>query len=344
MFSKYKEQHEKIWKMLIRPPRTIYTIADLGPPLQFQNNIQVRRLDFDLKNKNNFNLKCSFFQALDPKSSQQASNICVIYLHGNSGSRLEGLSIMPFVIENQMNYCCFDFAGCGLSEGEYISLGVHEMDDVIQVKSFLKSKFGIQEVALWGRSMGAVTALHVGTKEKDLFAMICDSPFLKLNRLASEFAKENKNISSFFSSIILNFVKKSIKKRANFNIEALDQSLVINQCKMPICFVTSKDDNFVKSYNVEELHNSYKGNKKILYEKGDHNAQRNVEFFIEGNKFIKENLLAKILPEITGPKEEESKKNKNWTTQKDIIKKFSVINQRFEENFGGNAFPLRNNY
>ena len=359
MFSRYKEQYEQLWKMIIRPPRVTYSASDLGASVQSLNNTQIRRLDFDLKNKNNLNLKCSYYQIIDSKTKQPNSQICVIYLHGNSGSRLEGLSVMPYVIEKGMNFCSFDFAGCGLSEGEYISLGIHEKDDVILLKSTLKSKFGINEVALWGRSMGAVTALHVGAKESDIFAMISDSPFLKLTRLASEIAKEHKHFSSFFSGIILSFAKKSIKKRANFSIEALDQSHVINQCKMPICFVTSKEDKFVKPYNVEELYNLYKGLKTLIYEKGDHNSQRSSEFYMEGTQFLRKNLMEKIFPELKGKKQDineerksnddnrksydDIRNNKKLYTQNDIIKKFCCLNQKFDNGNNNNNYNFNNN-
>ena len=47
----------------------------------------------------------------------------VIYLHGNSSSRLEGLKIATELFRRNINLFVFDFAGCGLSEGDYISLG-----------------------------------------------------------------------------------------------------------------------------------------------------------------------------------------------------------------------------
>ena len=47
----------------------------------------------------------------------------VIYLHGNSSSRLEGLKIAKELFKKKINLFVFDFAGCGQSEGEYISLG-----------------------------------------------------------------------------------------------------------------------------------------------------------------------------------------------------------------------------
>ena len=37
-----------------------------------------------------------------------------------------------------MALCVFDFSGSGMSEGEYISLGYHELNDVESVISYLK--------------------------------------------------------------------------------------------------------------------------------------------------------------------------------------------------------------
>ncbi len=47
----------------------------------------------------------------------------VIYLHGNSSSRLEGLRIAPELLKRNINLFIFDFAGSGRSEGDYVSLG-----------------------------------------------------------------------------------------------------------------------------------------------------------------------------------------------------------------------------
>lgn len=55
---------------------------------------------------------------------------CVIYLHGNSSSRLEALEAVPYLLPSNVTLFCFDFAGCGLSEGEYISLGWYEREDL----------------------------------------------------------------------------------------------------------------------------------------------------------------------------------------------------------------------
>jgi pimeloyl-ACP methyl ester carboxylesterase len=78
--------------------------------------------------------------------------------------------------------CVFDFSGCGMSEGEYVTLGLKEREDAEDVIDQLKENFGLKNFFLWGRSMGAVTALLYGyeerkEQEKDVLALVVDSPF-----------------------------------------------------------------------------------------------------------------------------------------------------------------------
>ena len=83
----------------------------------------------------------------------------MIYLHGNSSSRYESVQLLKFLSKYDISLCSFDFSGCGLSEGEYISLGWHEKDDVDLVVKYLSTTKKITKIALWGRSMGAVATL-----------------------------------------------------------------------------------------------------------------------------------------------------------------------------------------
>ena len=53
----------------------------------------------------------------------------------------------------------FDFCGSGRSDGEYISLGYYEKDDVYTVINYLKNSNKVSTVGLWGRSMGGSTAI-----------------------------------------------------------------------------------------------------------------------------------------------------------------------------------------
>lgn len=61
-----------------------------------------------------------------------------------------------------MEVVLFDFAGSGLSEGDFVTLGVKEADDIATVLEYLKAK--VRDVFLWGRSMGAVAGTKVITQ------------------------------------------------------------------------------------------------------------------------------------------------------------------------------------
>jgi pimeloyl-ACP methyl ester carboxylesterase len=63
---------------------------------------------------------------------------------------------------------CFDFAGCGLSSGEYVSLGHYEKDDLTTIVAHLRSKDLVTRIALWGRSMGAVTSVMYGATDPSI--------------------------------------------------------------------------------------------------------------------------------------------------------------------------------
>lgn len=84
----------------------------------------------------------------------------MLYLHSHSGCRLEGLQLIHHVFPD-FDLCLFDFNGCGISEGEYVSLGLGESEDAVKIMDEIHSRYGTTNFLLWGRSMGAVTAMHI---------------------------------------------------------------------------------------------------------------------------------------------------------------------------------------
>lgn len=110
------------WKPLIRPQRNNYTLKDLGPKSFYIDELLYKRTDFEVISVTGCVLKCSHFE---PAEQERPGRIlpCVVYLHGNSGSRTEGLFLARHLLPFSITTVVFDCAGCGMSEGEYITLG-----------------------------------------------------------------------------------------------------------------------------------------------------------------------------------------------------------------------------
>lgn len=108
-----------------------------------------------LTNKKNEKLQCSLFEPLSLTSCNESDSHlnypCVIYCHCNSGSRLEALGLLPSLISKGIALFCFDFTGSGISDGEYVTLGVHESLDLECIVSYLQESVKISNLVVWGR-------------------------------------------------------------------------------------------------------------------------------------------------------------------------------------------------
>lgn len=62
--------------------------------------------------------------------------------------------------------------GSGLSDGKWVTLGAHEVDDLAVVIQHLRAQGGVSSIGLWGRSMGAVTALLYSHLDPDIAGMV----------------------------------------------------------------------------------------------------------------------------------------------------------------------------
>lgn len=116
----------------------------------------------------------------------------------------------------------FDFSGCGNSEGEYISLGWFEWQDLAEVIGYLRNRPQVTEIGLWGRSMGAVTALMYLKKDPKIKAAVFDSPFKSLASLIEDLCKKNSKIPMFILNGAVKIVSKTIEDRAKFDIYKLN--------------------------------------------------------------------------------------------------------------------------
>lgn len=83
-----------------------------------------------------------------------------------------------------MSVALFDCTGSGMSDGDYVTLGLRESEDLGKVIEYLGSKKEVKDIALWGRSMGAVAALiYCSRNTRPIRACIYDSPFSTLRKL-----------------------------------------------------------------------------------------------------------------------------------------------------------------
>lgn len=201
---------ERLVEMLIRPSRAQYSFSDLGPSegsIMVGDTVrqQIRRQDYTITNGRGLRLHVSWWkmvELLPPRT-------IILYLHANSSSRVEAVraGILRSAIHcgDGCELVAFDFAGSGWSEGHYVTLGYFERYDVVDVVAFVlgecqkrADKAGMRfirpRLVLWGRSMGASTALLYAALPGAAppSALVLDSPFRSVRAIVTEIVSRGR--------------------------------------------------------------------------------------------------------------------------------------------------------
>lgn len=153
---------------------------------------------------------------------------------------------------------------------------------------------------LWGRSMGAVTALMYGAMDPTVVGLVLDSPFTSLVALADELSVNflPPKVPKMFVSLGMKMVRSSIRKKAGFDIKHLETIALVDKCFSPALFAHGIDDNFIKPTHSQALYDKYAGDKNIIMVEGDHNDPR-PSFFYDSVTIFFANCFALPLPDTS---------------------------------------------
>jgi len=334
----FSGSYDNLWKAIIRPTRDKYTMKDLGPYKFEINSRNYKRTDLTITNKHNIKLKCSFWEPFDEEREYDQLP-CVIYLHGNSSSRTEAIGQLKHLLTLNITVFAFDFYGCGKSEGKYISLGWYESDDVECVINYLKKTNKVSAIGLWGRSMGAVTALIYSSRDKkNLSAIVLDSAFYSLKKLIEELIEENIKIPNFIVNSMVETLKNTILEKANFDINDIEPYLFAQKCSVPAFFCHGKDDTLINPHHCQDLYDIYPGVKKIAFLNGEHNNTRDKEFKKSAALFFYHYLNLK---EMKSTKKLKSNSLLNIFEKRKINKK--ILDNKNEDSFKDNISEKNEN-
>lgn len=272
--EKIEISYDSLWKAIIRPPRDGYDEDQLGEPCFTYHKTKFVRHDYQILNSRGHIIKCSFIeQPLDNNRKKYIMPV-VIYLHGNSSSRLEGLKSSSELLKKNINLFIFDFSGCGQSEGDYISLGWHEREDVRCVVDFLEKLPGVGNIGLWGRSMGAATTMLYAYSDNRIKAICLDSPFADFKQVAKELCNQYVSLPDFVVDSAMNLVKQSVKDRNELDIDKLQPIIYANKTKTPAFFVHAVNDELISLEQTLKLYEDYAGKKLLNVVEGGHNSPR----------------------------------------------------------------------
>jgi len=207
--------------------------------------------DVSFLTRDNLTLKGWFI----PQSSDAKT---IIVLHGWPANKGNILPATSFLAE-QYNLFLFDFRALGKSQGKYSTLGARETEDLLAAIRYLKSR-GIDEVGIWGFSMGGAVAFMASPQASEIKAIVSESSYARLDLMTSEAFRIPllRHPLGYFTGLWA-------KVFLGINIRQVAPMESAKQMSIPVLVIHSMDDDVIPFSHAQLLKDALRENPKAEF-------------------------------------------------------------------------------
>ncbi|NCB91736.1 MAG: alpha/beta hydrolase [Clostridia bacterium] len=251
-------------------------LAGSGKPDEFDKRAELEEAELlklpcervSIQSEDGLTLKGRFYKG------EEGNKDIFLAVHGfrNHGTR-EFCSISSFYQKTGASYLLIDQRACGESEGEYMTYGAKESEDVRLWAQWLVDQCGRDcRIFLHGISLGSATVLLTAAKELpgQVAGVIADCGYTSA---WEEFSHQLTHMGPLPSDWVLNAVNLLCKKKANFDIHDAAPVEAVKQGNLPHLFFHGTADKFVPYYMMQELYDACTAPKKEIPVEGAAHAR-----------------------------------------------------------------------
>jgi fermentation-respiration switch protein FrsA (DUF1100 family) len=195
-----------------------------------------------------------------------------LMIHGYRGNGKRDLSTGVLRARSKgRNVLVIDHRASGLSDGNVITFGVKECEDILGWINYIINNIDKDaKIFLTGISMGAATVMNCSAMElpENVVAILADCGYTSPKEIICKVMKDLK----LPSKLLYPFIKLGARMFGHFNIDGVSSIESVKNCKLPIIFIHGKDDAFVPyEMSVKCYEACGSSNKKlVIIDNADH--------------------------------------------------------------------------
>lgn len=208
----------------------------------------------------------------------------IILLHGYPADKGNILPALSFLAE-KYNLLLFDFRYLGQSGGSYSTAGAKETADLTAAIQYLKMR-GIDEVGVWGFSVGGAVALMTAPQAPEIKAIVSESSYARLDLMAPELYRipllkyPLAKLTLFWTKLFL-----------GINVREATSYESVKNLDIPILLIHSTNDEVIPFRHAELLQEALKNNPKaefwfeenLIHGQFGEKYQKRIEDFFDKN-------------------------------------------------------------
>ncbi len=190
--------------------------------------------------------------------SRKTTKRTLILLHGYPADKGDILPAMSF-LHDDFDLLLFDFRYLGKSDGSYSTAGAREVQDLLAAIRFLKDR-GVEEVGVWGFSMGGAVALMALPQAPEIKAVVSESSYASLAQMALQLFRIP--VLDYPSAFLVGVWAKLF-----LGIDLRDVSPVqsVRGTKVPILLIHSSADAVIPFAHAESLKEALADNPRAEF-------------------------------------------------------------------------------
>lgn len=180
-------------------------------------------------------------------------NPVIVVVHGSGGNRADPAERMLGIAKDLVSYgysvLMFDMRGHGESEGEHISAGLCERNDLLGAIDYIRERGIESKIGVLGFSMGAAVCLMAAPESDEIDAVVADSAYADIvSIIESEFA-ERSDLPKFFIPVIL-FMTRNIY---DIDFTAIKPEEAVKEISIPIFIIHGGQDEMIPVQHAYRL-------------------------------------------------------------------------------------------
>jgi dipeptidyl aminopeptidase/acylaminoacyl peptidase len=228
----------------IRPPKIISSITP--------SNLKMVYEDVSFRTADGLTLRGWYIPS--PKTTRKT----LVLLHGYPADKGDILPALAF-LHDDFNLLFFDFRYLGASEGSYSTAGAKEVEDLRAAIQFLKTR-GIEEVGVWGFSMGGAVALMAVERTPEIRAVVAESSYASLSEMALQLFRVP--LLNYPVAYLVNFWARLF---LGINLKEVSPAERVRNTSVPILLIHSSADAVIPFSQARLLQQALANNSRAEF-------------------------------------------------------------------------------
>jgi alpha-beta hydrolase superfamily lysophospholipase len=178
----------------------------------------------------------------------------IVLCPGHAGSMDPDVKYVPWLHESGFNVLMFDFRARGRSDGDRVSMGAFERQDLLGAVDYLKAR-GIAKVGVLGFSMGGAVAITTAPQSEAIRAVVSDGGFARLESAMLGWVGERRDLPRWLVLPLVRLVVAVAGWRLHVRLSQADPIRWVGCISpRPVLFIHGDHDPYVSVADVEALY------------------------------------------------------------------------------------------